>query len=150
MPGPGAQIAGDQIMRVETADDVAAAMEIDDRRNRNGAIRPIKAQADVARRTRDHPLLDTIDRQRFRLARLCGRLHLCARRGRGHRLDRLEVQLGHHLQDLLDLGVKVRHGALLSTLSPRSSLSRDHLRPNPVGSRTRPDPEPDRIKVRGA
>src|SRR4029077_15008070 len=48
--GPGTQVAGDQIMRVEAADNVAAAMVIDDRRGWSCGIRPIKPQADVSGR----------------------------------------------------------------------------------------------------
>jgi hypothetical protein len=33
-PGPGAEIAGDKIVRIETADAVTAAMKIDDGRDR--------------------------------------------------------------------------------------------------------------------
>jgi len=98
-----------------------------------------EAQADVAGRTRDHPLLVPGDQERLRLARLRGRLHLRARLGRGHRLDRLEIHLGHYLQDMLDLRVKAGHDALRSNLSPGPTLTR----------RSQPA-EPDRIKVRGA
>jgi hypothetical protein len=67
-------------MRVETADDMAAAMEIDDRQHRDGAVRPVKAQPDLARGTPDHPLFDPIDRQRLALRDRLG-LHLRASAG---------------------------------------------------------------------
>ena len=36
--GPGAQVAGDEIMSVEAADHMAAAMVVDDRRHRPAAF----------------------------------------------------------------------------------------------------------------
>src|SRR6516162_8604631 len=99
-------------MRVEAADDVSAAVVIDDRRSRTHGIRPIKPQAYVSGWTWNHLFFDPRDGERLGLARLGGRLHLGARFGRRHRLDRLEVGLGHDLKDALDLWVKIRHEIL--------------------------------------
>src|SRR5271166_3793740 len=123
--GPGAQVARNQIMRIEAADYMPAAMVINDRRQRSRTIRPIKAHTDVARRTRDQLLLNPVDGERLRLARLRRRFHLLARLGRRHRFDRLQVGLGHDLEDALDLRMKVRHDNLRSKWSPALILSSD-------------------------
>ena len=65
-----------------------------------------------AGRPRDRSLLNPVDGERLRLACLRREFHLLARLGRGHRFDRLEVGLGHDLEDALDLRMKVRHDTL--------------------------------------
>jgi hypothetical protein len=104
-------------MRVETADHVSAAMIIDDRRHAPGRFRPVEAQTDLAGRTGDHALLDLGNRERFGVARPRRGLHLLARLGRRHLLDRPKLCLGHHPQDLLYLRMKAWHYALRSPLS---------------------------------
>src|SRR6516165_11834021 len=96
-------------MCIEAADDMSAAMVIDNRRQRSRLVRPIEAQAEVAGRTRDQSLLNSIDGERLGLAPLGRRFHLLARLGRGHRLDRPEGGLRHDLEDTLDLWMKLRH-----------------------------------------
>ena len=106
---PAAQIARDQIVAVETADHMPAAVEIDDRRQGPGGVRPIDPHRDRARRAGDRAVLDARGRQRLGLARGGHDLHLPARRVGRHRLDRLQVEPRHRLQHFLDLRVQVRH-----------------------------------------
>jgi hypothetical protein len=108
--GAGAQIARDEIMRVEAADHMAAAVVVDDCRHRAAGTRPIEAEAKRAARAGHRPLLDPRDRQRLGPAGARRRLHLLARLGRGHRLDRPQLGRGRDPEDFLDLRMQARHG----------------------------------------
>src|SRR5215472_10848788 len=112
-------------MRIEAADNVSAAMVVDDCRQRSRGIGPIKPQTDVTRRPRYQSLFDPVDRKWFGLARLCRRLHLRARLARRQRFDRLEIGLGHDLEHSQDLRMKVRHEAIRSRWSPSITLPSD-------------------------
>ena len=70
----------------------------------------LTAQADRTAWSGHRPLLDPGDRQRLALAGARRRLHLLARLGRGHRLDRPQPGLGHDAKDFLDLRMQARHG----------------------------------------
>jgi hypothetical protein len=88
-PGPAAEVVGDEIVRIETTNDVAAAMKMDNDRHRRCRLkRPVEPQADHPAGAGDETLLDLCDRKRLGLAGTCGRLHLVARLGGCHLLDR--------------------------------------------------------------
>ena len=109
-------------MGIEAADDVSAAMVINDRRERSRPIRPVDTQANVARGPREESLLNPVDGKRLGPTGLRRCFHLLARLGWGHRLDRPEVGLGHDLKDTLDLRMKLRHDALGSPMVRRPSF----------------------------
>ena len=99
-------------MRIEASDDVAAAVKIDDAGHRRCRLkRPVEPQADRPAGAGDEALLDLGDRKRLGLASTRGRLHLLARLGGCHLLDRPKPGLGHNSEDFLYLRVKLRHGS---------------------------------------
>ena len=126
-PGAGAQIARDEIMRIEASDHVATAVVIDDRRHRIariGLLRPVEAQPDRACGARDHALLDARDRQRLGLPGARRLFHLCPRLRGSQGLDRPQPCCGLRLQHRLNLWVQFRHAVhLLMGLLPRIAKS---------------------------
>ena len=58
---PRCEAAADRIVRVEAADDPAAAVQPDERGQRLVALRPVHAHADRAGRPRDEAFLDRLD-----------------------------------------------------------------------------------------
>jgi len=125
--GPAAEVAGNEIMRIKTADDVAAAVKIDDGGHRRcRLVRPVEAHASHSPWAGEKALLDLGDRKRLGLACARGSFHLLARFGGGHLFDRPKPCLGRHLEDVAYLRVKLCH------------LSPGRLSPSGRGNTERP------------
>ena len=87
-------------MGIKAADNVAAAMKINDRRHTRCLLTgPVKPQANVPAGARDQALLDLADRKRFGFACARCRFHLLTRLGGSHLLERPQPRFGHHSED---------------------------------------------------